>query len=120
MKGKTHINALRYKIEDMSKDERSLLLYFETVATDYGGKIDARRMNDIDFDIAKRWNKEGFVRFGRVAARDIKSYGRTRFDHWCVLSENAWEQAHRERRARFERLEERLEVHRNGYDNDPD
>lgn len=118
MKGKTHINALQYKIEDMDKDERSLLLYFETVATDYGGKIDARRMNSRDFEIAKQWNDEGFVRFGRIYSGDIKSYGKTQFDHWCVLSDNAWEQAHRERRARFQRLQERLEVHRNGYDDE--
>lgn len=116
MKGKTHINALRYKLEDMDRNERSLLLYFESVATDYGGKIDARRMNNTDFDIAKRWNDEGFARFGRIAASDIKSYGKTQFDHWCVLSDHAWELAHEERRARFERLQERLDVHRNGYD----
>lgn len=119
MKGKTHISALQKRLEDMNKDERSLLLYFECQAVDYGGKIDARRMNDIDFRIAKEWNEIGFVRFGRIASGDIKSYGRTQFDHWCVLSEHAWDLAHEERRARNVRLEERFDVHRNGYDDDP-
>lgn len=116
MKGKTHINALRYDVATMDKDERSLLLYFECQAVDYGGKIDARRMNNDDFQIAKRWNEEGFVRFGRIASGDIKSYGQTQFDHWCVLSEHAWDLAHEERRARNVRVEDKLTVHRNGYD----
>jgi hypothetical protein len=100
------------KIEDMNKDERSLLLYFECQAVDYGGKIDARRMNGIDFEIAKRWNEEGFVRFGRIYSGDIAH----NFDHWCVLSEAAWTEAHRERRARNVRVERALNVHRNGID----
>lgn len=100
------------KIENMIKDERSLLLYFETAAVDYGGKIDGRRINDIDYDIAKQWNETGFIRFGRIYSGDIAHS----FTHWCVLSEDAWTEAHRERRARNVRVEDKLNVHRNGYD----
>ncbi len=100
------------KIENMSKDERSLLLYFECQAVDYGGKIDTRRMNRTDFDIAEQWNGNGFARFGRIFSGDI----RHNFDHWCILSEDAWVEAHRERRARNVRVESKLSVHRNGYD----
>lgn len=30
---------------DMTKEEKSLLLYLETCATEKGGKVDARHMN---------------------------------------------------------------------------
>lgn len=100
------------KIENMSKDERGLLLYFECQAVDYGGKIDSRRMNGTDFEIAKEWDSTGFVRFGRIAAHDIAH----NFDHWSVLSEEAWTEAHQERRARNVRVESNLTVHRNGYE----
>ena len=100
------------KIENMSKDERGLLLYFECQAVDYGGKIDSRRMNATDFEIAKEWDSTGFVRFGRIAAHDIAH----NFDYWSVLSEEAWTEAHRERHARYVRVESNLTVHRNGYE----
>ena len=99
-------------IEDMNKDERSLLLYFETAAVDYGGKLDARRMNDIDFANARQWSDEGFIHFGRIKASDIAH----NFDHWCILTEAAWTEAHQERRARNVRVEGKLDIHRNGYD----
>src|SRR3972149_3347597 len=76
------------------------LLYYETRAVDYGGRVDVRRMNQVDIEIAKRWNAEGFIRFGRIAARHITTDG----THWCILSEEAWTLAHKERRARQERL----------------
>ncbi len=100
----------------MNRDELNLLLYFETAAVDYGGKLDLRRMNEDDFAIAKRWNDSEYVRFGRIAAHDIQKFSQTVFSHWCVLSNDAWIAAHVERRARNVRVESKLNVHRNGYD----
>lgn len=107
-------------IENMNKDERSLLLYFETAAVDYGGKIDARRMNDIDFNNVKQWKETGFIQFGRIYSGDIKRLSSHIFDHWVVLSDDAWTEAHRERRARNVRVESKLNVLRNGYDAEED
>ena len=87
-------------LETMTKDERSLLLFFETCAVDYGGKIDARHMNDEDFNIAKQWNTEGFIEFGRIRFHDIVG----KQTHWVTLSIDAWVLAHTERKARAERL----------------
>ena len=84
----------------MSKDERSLLLYLETRAVDYGGKVDVRHMNSDDMAIAKIWNKSGFLGFGRVASEDCSSSGA----HWCRLTDEAWRLAHEERRARAARM----------------
>lgn len=100
----------------MNKDELSLLLYFESQAVDYGGKVDVRRLNEEDMAIAKRWNEDEYVRFGRIAARDIQKFPQNLFSHWCVLSGRAWIAAHKERRDRNRRVESKLTVHRNGYD----
>ena len=70
-----------------------------------------------DFEIARRWNESGFVLFGRIAAHDISTrgvsgeYPRT---HWCVLSDEAWAAAHAERRARCQRLMDKMTVRRIG------
>jgi len=83
----------------MTSDEKRLLLYFETCAVDHGGKVDIKRMNKEDIDIALKWNKEGFVKFGRIRFHSI----RERY-HWCELSEEAWELAQAERRAKCKRI----------------
>jgi len=92
----------------LTKDERSLLLYLETCATDHGGLVDRRRMNEEDVAIVERWDKEGFLAFGRICFDDIKtlakSCGPKRYTHWCELSDKAWKSAHVERRARSHRI----------------
>jgi hypothetical protein len=87
-------------LETMTRDERSLLLFLETCAVDYGGKVDARHMNDDDFNIAKQWNAEGFIEFGRIKFHDIVE----KKTHWVTLSIDAWTLAHTERKERAERL----------------
>jgi hypothetical protein len=63
----------------LTRAEMSLLLYLETQAVDYGGRLEGARMNADDLATAKRWNKRGYVLFGRIAANDIsktaKSHG---------------------------------------------
>ena len=83
-------------LEDISRGERSLLLFFETCAVDYSGRINTHRMNESDFAIAKNWNESGFIGFGRIVFKDHNSQGSC----WVELSEDAWSLAHQERRAR--------------------
>jgi hypothetical protein len=101
---------------ELTRNELSLLLYFETQATDYGGTLESCRMNADDMQIARRWNETGFVQFGRIAFNDIKEHGGTHRTHWCVLSDAAWVRAHAERRARCERLMTKLKVERKGLE----
>lgn len=101
-------------MELTTRDEKSLLLYFETQAVDYGGTLESARMNADDFAIAKRWHEAGFVHFGRIAFNDITTHNGVARDHWCVLSEEAWTLAHAERRARCERAMAILKVERKG------
>jgi hypothetical protein len=95
------------ELKTMTKDERSLLLFFETCAVDRGGLVDTRHMNGDDMATAKRWHEASFLKFGRVKFHDIKHSGRRVYSHWCELSDDAWRLAHEERRARFARLSER-------------
>lgn len=103
-------------MELTTRDEKSLLLYFETQATDYGGTLESVRMNADDFALAKRWREAGFIQFGRIAFNDIKRHSGVARDHWVVLSEEAWKLAHAERRARCERVMATLKVERNGLE----
>lgn len=89
-------------LDTMTSDERNLLLFFEYCAVDNLGKIDARRMNREDFTIAEKWDKEGFVKFGRIKFKSIiKDSYSTR---WCELSDEAWILAHAERKAKYLRV----------------
>lgn len=83
-------------LSEMTKDERSLLLFLETRAVDHAGKVQTAHMNADDFKIAASWDKTGFIKFGRVAFEDVNKFG----SHWCSLSEEAWALAASERKAR--------------------
>ena len=103
-------------MELTTRNEESLLLYFETQCVDYGGTLESVRMNSDDFDIAKRWREAGFIQFGRIAFKDIKQRNGASRSHWVVLSDEAWKLAHAARRARCDRAMSRLTVHRIGLD----
>ncbi len=87
-------------LKNMSKDEKSLLLFLETRAVDYGGRVNAKHMNVDDFKIAEQWTKEDFICFGRIKFKHINSDGANS----VVLSKEAWKLAHAERKERFKRL----------------
>ena len=97
-----------------TKEEKGLLLYFETRAAEYGGTLEGVRMNAEDYAISRRWSEAGFVQFGRIAFHDIKQNAGVALDHWCVLSDEAWALAHAERRARCECAMSILSVDRKG------
>lgn len=102
------------KLFDMTKDERSLLLFLETCLVDNYGKVCIVKMSSEDFEIAKRWSEEGFIRFGRISFKDIKhrSLDRTS-SYWVLFNNKAWKLAHEERRARSERMLAKIVYGRN-------
>lgn len=95
-------------LDTMTSDERNLLLYLETRAVDYGGIVDTKHMNKEDMDIAKKWNDEEFVKFGRIKFHSLTSTG----SYWVELSEVAWKLAHEERKARCIRIMERQKINK--------
>jgi len=83
-------------LELMTEDERSLLLFLESRAVDQAGRVKTIHMNADDMEIAEQWNRDGFVKFGRIASEDLNEFG----THWCHLSDEAWGFAAAERKAR--------------------
>jgi hypothetical protein len=96
MKSRTEI----IKAQELTKDQKSLLLFLETRQVDYGGRVNATHMNNEDMKIAEKWNEEGFVLFGRIVIRNHNSDGA----HWCKLSNEAFEMAHKLRIERADRM----------------
>jgi len=86
-------------LDTMTKDERSLLLFLESRAVDNSGRVQTVHMNFDDMKTTERWNKEDFVKYGRIASEDLNKYG----THWCQLSDEAWQLAAAERKARAAR-----------------
>lgn len=91
-------------LSEMSKDERSLLLYLESVSVDSGGLVNCRLINDADRDTLKMWDEQGFISYSRLTWDSLKSMLDKNNRGLVVLSEEAWRLAHGERRARNARL----------------
>lgn len=86
-------------LDTLTKDECSLLLFMESRAAHQGGRVKIAHMDAADMKIASRWNREGFVKFGRIRNAGLSEFG----NHWCFLSDEAWILAHAERKARAAR-----------------
>lgn len=98
-----------------TRNELSLLLYFETCAVDTGGKVESCRMNDDDRKLAHAWREQGFIQYGRIAFHDIKGSGLVHRDHWVVLSTLAWLEVQQQRQARCMRMHASLKIERCGF-----
>ena len=98
------------EIEKMSKDEKNLLLYFETCLVDNAGRVNSRRMNKIDFEIAKKWTDEQFIEFKRLLMCEIVLRGLQTEDHKVTFTEKTLVIAHLLRKARALRHNPFLEV----------
>lgn len=95
---------------ELTKDERSLLLYLEARAVDHGGLVAATHMNEEDFAIANRWNREGFIRFSRIPTnlwdKIVGSSSREMPPrHVVEFTGASWAAVSKERRLRAERIQ---------------
>jgi hypothetical protein len=88
------------KLSEMSKEEKSLLLFFETCAVNASGLVNSIHMNQKDFQIATKWKESGFIHFGRIPSKELQ---KNNPNHWVVLSEEAFLLALLERKARAKR-----------------
>lgn len=91
-------------LKDMSKKERSLLLYLESRAVDNGGVVCMLRMNAEEITIAEEWKASGFLReWRRIPYHAITQQGESQL---VELDPHAFELAHEERLERAKRLRE--------------
>lgn len=92
---------------ELTRDEVSVLLYFETCLVDRRGHFSTRQMNDEDFAIAKRLRAEGVIDYGRIPYKELRARKvgspLTSSTHWVEFTDAAWKTVHRERRIRAER-----------------
>ncbi len=89
------------KLSEMTKQEKSLLVYLEVCLVDSTGKINGVNIDNQDIDILKRWSKLGFIDYGRIHSSHIHDrYTCT----WCTFSNEAWKLAHKERKLRSNRM----------------
>lgn len=99
---------MMHNAENMTKDEKSLLLYIETCMVDHYGRLESQRMNTADFENLEKWKKEGFISFGRLKYRYIAAIQKMGIaykpTHLVRLSEEAWILAHTLRHERAERM----------------
>ena len=104
--------------KNMTKDDKSLLLYLESRAVDNDGKIDSRKMNAIDDGIAKCWDEAGFIVYRRMPAKTFmhKRGHAFRSTHYVMLSQRAREMAHTLREMKEARGVERLAKQLEDYD----
>jgi hypothetical protein len=92
------------KLNEMTTEERSLLLYIETCSVDYGGLVNYQHINDDDRKILKQWDEGGFISFSRITFDSLQLLKDKNNSNLVHLSEEAWNLAHKERRARSARM----------------
>ena len=92
-------------MDGLTKEEKSLLLYLEARSVDSRGSIHQKNLNADDFQTLHKWQEAEYVQFGRIASASQKLTEGA--GYWCELSQEAWEDAHRERKARAARMKEK-------------
>jgi len=88
------------ELETMTREERSLLLFLETQAVDFGGKVYTASLNLTDLDIALRWRDIGFIKFGRLLS--ALGGGTSERSHVVILLPESFALAAAERKRRAE------------------
>ncbi|MDR6397945.1 hypothetical protein ACTOWA_00425 [Herbaspirillum seropedicae] len=86
---------------NLSRDEKSVLLYAETCMVDSSGLLESVRLNGEDLAALKRLQDAGLLNYGRVPSELLQqAKGKT---YWVTFTERAWDIAHQLRRQRAEK-----------------
>ncbi|MDP1712925.1 MAG: hypothetical protein Q8K86_10775 [Candidatus Nanopelagicaceae bacterium] len=108
-------------MSELTKDQKSLLLYFETCLVDNHGMVDSAKMNDDDHKIVADWQMKGYVQFARFPAKWLMERKNMMHGtaHQVRLSAEAMTDAHRlraERAARMISEEKQRELLKDHYE----
>jgi hypothetical protein len=89
---------------NLSKDDKSVLLYAETCVVDRDGLLEGGRMNADDIDALNAYRLEGIIKFGRIPVKLIGKYPFPGYrpTHWVTFTDRAWQIAGALRRERAE------------------
>lgn len=77
-------------VDELSQDERSLLVYLETRAVDHGGIVAGHHMNEMELKVAEEWNRENFIRFTRLRPDFLDDVKKNGGSHAVELSDIAY------------------------------
>lgn len=86
----------------LTRDEASLLMYFETCVVDLNGRVDLEKMNATDMIIRDRFVDAGLINFGRIVYADHNRQG----GNWVEMTPFAMNLAHALRKQRASRGEQ--------------
>lgn len=89
---------------DLTRDERSCLLYLETRAVDEGGLCEGVRMNAADLEACQRFVADDLLDFSRIPACLLGTGGKSTWTHIVRFKPSGWALAHAARQSRAERL----------------
>lgn len=93
-------------MKTFTKDETSLLLFFETAVVDFAGRYNSAQCNNEDRANTEKWKQSGYIEAGRVCSQNLSAGGK---NLWVKLSPEAMEDAQRLRRERAERMWQKRE-----------
>ena len=84
-----------------TQEEKNLALYLEAIQIDSGCRIDAAALRNGEEEIIQKWERDGLLETGSVHPSQEHIRGRNRRVRF--LTDELWELAHFERKARAER-----------------
>lgn len=92
--------------KELTKDQRSALLYVETCVVDYGGLLEGRRMNTEDHESLRQMQAIGWLTWGRIPSSLLGRHDFTHStpNHWARLTASGWKVAHACRMIRAEQV----------------
>ncbi|VVE68902.1 hypothetical protein PAN31117_03135 [Pandoraea anapnoica] len=88
------------ELADLTRQEKSFLLYAETCCVEYGGLLEGLRMNGDDMAAGRRFKELGIINFGRVPAALLGTFNGRAASNWVTFTDDAWRLAHLARRER--------------------
>jgi len=99
-------------IAQLTRDERSILLYLEACLVDQLGRAEGQRMNEDDFKAIEILKKKGLIKgFGRIKYRAVQKlrYGPSAkvYTNWVRLTDKGWKVVHQLRKERSDRMIEK-------------
>ncbi len=91
---------------ELTRAERSILLYAETCVVDGSGLMAGARMNEEDIAALKKFREAGVLDFGRIPFHTVNELRQpsVKLTHWVTFRDAAWELAHALRRERAKQI----------------
>lgn len=89
--------GLRDIIDNLSDDQRRLLLYVESCCVEHGGLMESQRLNHGDHGPLDQLEGSCILTWGRIPSRLLGQFQRN-VTHWCDLTDAGWALAHQLRR----------------------